>query len=96
MIRVALTNLVLFLLPFIGYALYVWLRTGRLDPQKTLDDAPFYWLIAGGAACVVVGLVLLGTYQTGSPNAVYEPARYEDGVLKPGGFRDPAERTERR
>ncbi|MEM8811859.1 MAG: DUF6111 family protein [Pseudomonadota bacterium] len=89
MIRVVLINLLFFLIPFVAYAAYLFLRKGRFNALEEMSGRTFYWLIGSGAACVVVGLVLLATFQTGSPNAVYEPARYEDGVLKPGGFRTP-------
>ena len=87
MIRVALINLLFFVLPFIGYALYLYLRKGRFDARQDIDQRTFISLIVGGAACVIIGFAVLGTFQSGDPKAVYEPARYEDGVLKPGGFR---------
>ena len=89
MIRVALINLLFFLLPFIGYAIFIYYRKGRIDAAEMLEGKSLYWLLGGGTVCVVIGLMVLATFQTGAPDAVYEPARYEDGVLKPGGFRDP-------
>ncbi|MEM1045806.1 MAG: DUF6111 family protein [Pseudomonadota bacterium] len=91
MIRVVLINLLLFMLPFIAYAAFLYFRKGRFNALEELSGRTFYWLIGGGAACVVIGLASLATFQTGDPNAIYEPARFEDGVLKPGRFRSPDE-----
>ena len=89
--RVILINLLFFLLPFIGYALFLLLTRGRLDAEETLNGKSFFWLVAAGTLCVVIGLATLTTFHTGSPDAVYVPSRYENGVLIPGGFREPGE-----
>jgi len=89
--RVILINLLLFSLPFIGYGVYLYFRKGRVDTQDALKGNSFFWLVGGGIACVIVGLVLLATFQSGSPDSVYVPARYENGVLIPGRFVDPDE-----
>lgn len=89
--RVIIVNLFLFLLPFIGYGLYVFYRKGHIDTEEALRGKAFFWLIGGGIACVIIGLAALATFQSGSPDAVYVPARYENGVLIPGGFVQPDE-----
>jgi len=86
--RVILMNLLFFLLPFLGYAGYLIIRKGRIDAEEALNSKAFYWLVAAGALSMVVGLVALATFDIGTPSAVYEPAKYEDGVLKPGYFHD--------
>lgn len=89
--RVIIINLFLFLLPFIGYGLYIFYRKGSVDAEDALRGKAFFWLIGSGIACVVIGLTALATFQSGSPDAVYVPARYENGVLIPGGFVQPDE-----
>lgn len=90
MIRIIFLNLFLFLLPFLGYGLYLLVRTGRIDVQQELTGKRFFWLIGAGVVSVIAGLVWFATFESGRPAAVYEPARYEDGVVKPGGFREPS------
>lgn len=92
--RVMFINLLFFLLPFIGYGLFVYFSKGRIDASEVLKGKQFFWLVGGGIACVVIGLVVLATFQTGSPEAVYVPTRYENGVLVPGGFRTPEEMSD--
>lgn len=92
--RVMIINLLFFLVPFIGYGLFLYFRKGRVDPSEALQGKQFFWLVGGGIACVIIGLVVLATFQTGSPEAVYVPTRYENGVLVPGGFRNPDELTD--
>lgn len=92
--RVILVNLLFFLLPFIGYGLFLFFTRDRIDASDVLRGKPFFWLVGSGMACVVIGLVVLATYQTGTPEAVYVPTRYENGELVPGGFRNPDELTD--
>ena len=85
MIRPLLTEIALFLLPFAGYAVFLWAtRAGVLDPAS--------WPIQRLLSLTVVALLLLlgsflviaqfDRYHAGS---TYLPAHLENGKLVPGG-----------
>jgi uncharacterized SAM-binding protein YcdF (DUF218 family) len=86
MIRIVLVNLLLLLLPLIVYFAYVYLRRRSVPSEEIVADAPIFWLLAGGAALVLIALVFLVRWETGDPKAKYVPPRFEDGVIVPGHY----------
>ena len=87
MIRVILTQLVLFLMPFVGYFVYKLATEGRAGARiAAAGRVPFYLAIAG-AAFVLGGFVYFAVTGTES-EGVYVPTQYRDGELIPGGFRE--------
>ncbi|MBV6658887.1 MAG: hypothetical protein KI785_14080 [Devosiaceae bacterium] len=84
MLRIAVINLALFLVPFALYLLWTTVRGKR-------TDMPFYWLIGSGAALVLVAMVTLAQFETGGSTGEYEPARVVDGEIVPGRFVEPTE-----
>jgi hypothetical protein len=84
MIRIVLVNLLLLLLPIIVYFGYVYLRRRNAPGEDIMSDAPIFWLLAGGAALMLIGLIYLGQWETGDPGGKYVPPRFEDGVIVPG------------
>lgn len=84
MIRPIFTEVVLFLAPFVIYALYLWLtRAGVLATTS--------WPIPAVAALTVVALLLmlvsfllLAEFSGAPPGSTYVPARLEHGRLVPG------------
>lgn len=84
MLRVAIINAALFLVPFALYLLWTMVRGKR-------SDMPFYWLVGSGVALVLVAMVTLAQFETGSETGQYEPARIENGVVVPGRFVEPTE-----
>lgn len=83
MLRVALLEIALFLLPFIAFGLYLWLRDGAFAPRAMLEG-PLLWLAAGGLVIAAIGLFMLANTGGAPPGGVYVPPRYEDGVVIPG------------
>ena len=84
MIRPVLTEIALFLAPFVIYALFLWLtKTSMLDRT--------YWSVKIMLSLTIVALLLmigsfiyLGHF-TGMPHdGTYVPAHVEDGKLVPG------------
>jgi hypothetical protein len=83
MIRPVLTELALFLAPFIIYALFLWTtRAGLLDPA--------HWSLGRIATLVIIALLLmvgsfvvLAHFSGSPPGSTYIPAHIEDGVLVP-------------
>ena len=83
MIRVLVTQVILFLLPFLMYAGYLFL-TKKLNRQAFID-APRYWLIMAGIVFSLIGFVILSQINNNPVNGVYIPTHYdENGVLIPG------------
>lgn len=82
MIRVFITQFLLFLLPFLAYAAYLFL-TKRLH-RKVWIDAPRYWLVVAGFLCSLVGFAVLALINNNPTGGTYIPAHYKDGVLIPG------------
>lgn len=86
MVRVILVQLVLFLLPFIGWGIFLLVTRGLSDARAGYFIGPMpYWLAVIGLILSIVGFLALGIVgerETG----VYHPLRFEDGKLVPGGF----------
>jgi len=86
MIRVIITQIVLFLLPFLAFFVYRIATQGWTGARVAgFGRATFYLIIAGGVLVVAgfVAFAILGGQDAG----VYVPAQYRDGVLIPGEFR---------
>jgi hypothetical protein len=82
MVRVIITQLLLFLLPFLAYAAYLFL-TKKLH-RKVWIDAPRYWLVIAGFVCSLIGFGVLAMINNNPTGGTYIPAHYKDGVLIPG------------
>jgi len=87
MIRPVFTELLLFLTPFVLYAVFVW-------ATKTEFLHPDHWPVSRIITLAMVALLLvLGSFlyfanYTGVPvGSVYEPAHMEDGKFVPGRVR---------
>ncbi len=80
-----LDDLLLFLVPFLGFAIYLALaRKHVLDIDNWRKPTP--WLAMAGLIIVIAGF--LGSALLGQRNqGAYEPPRMENGVLIPGRFK---------
>ncbi|ODA66981.1 hypothetical protein A7A08_02278 [Methyloligella halotolerans] len=83
MLRIVLLNILLFSLPFIAYAGYV-LLTKNANNLSAWDDIPVVWLIGAGFALLIIGMVTLVSFDSGSPGTTYHPPVYHDGKIQPG------------
>ena len=84
MIRTGVTELILFLLPFVLYAVYLLAtRTNVVHP----DSWPLRhlaWLFAAALLLVIGSFIYFANY-TGAPvGSDYEPAHMENGKFVPG------------
>jgi hypothetical protein len=84
MIRPALTEIGIFLIPFAIYALF-------LIATRTAVLAPASWpvrlvarLALGSLVLVGASLILLAQFSGAPPNSTYIPAHVENGKLVPG------------
>jgi hypothetical protein len=84
MIRPALTEIGIFLIPFAVYALFlVSSRSGLLTwtswPVNIVGK-----LLLGSLLLVVLSLILLAQFSGAPPHSTYVPAHLENGKLVPG------------
>lgn len=84
MIRPALTEIGIFLIPFAIYALFlIATRTGLLV-QSSWPVHIIAKLLLGALVLVVVSFILLAHFSGSPPNSTYIPAHIENGKLVPG------------
>jgi len=85
MLRIALIDILLFLLPFLAYAAYmVWVKGNA--PATVMSSAPIFWLLAAGFGLLFVVMATLVQFSGGDRGGTYHPPVVEDGVIKPGGI----------
>lgn len=89
MIRIIITQIVLFLLPFVAFFVYRVATSGWTGARVAATGRATFTLAMIGAALVLAGFVWFAV-SGHEASGVYVPAQYRDGVLIPGGFR-PAE-----
>lgn len=85
MLRVILSHFVLFLLPFLGYALWLFLNK-KAQTSENWRNGPLAWLALSGVVLVVVSLMALASFKQAPEGAEYRPSRLENGVFIPGGY----------
>jgi len=84
MIRPALTEIGIFLVPFGVYVLFLLAtRSGVLVPSSW-PTQQVARLVLGSLLLVILSLVMLANFSGGSPNSTYIPAHIENGKLVPG------------
>ncbi|HTO41207.1 MAG TPA: DUF6111 family protein [Rhizomicrobium sp.] len=84
MIRILLTRLALFLLPFALYALYVYLL--RFRPNTVRGATPWTGLFIAGLSLVVLSFLVLGFTEPQNTEGVYVPPYAVNGKVVPGHF----------
>jgi hypothetical protein len=84
MIRPALTEIGIFLIPFGLYALFLIATRSGLVVQSSWPIHLIARLVLGSLFLVILSLILLAQFSGGSPNSTYIPAHIENGKLVPG------------
>jgi hypothetical protein len=84
MIRPALTEIGIFLIPFAVYALFLIATRSGLMVQSSWPIQLVAKLALGSLLLVVVSFILLAHFSGASPNSTYVPAHIENGRLVPG------------
>jgi hypothetical protein len=82
MLRIALIDIVLFLLPFLLYAAYK-VGVKGVAPADLWQGAPVFWLLAAGCGLLLVVIATLIQFSGGNTKGTYHPPVLEDGVIKP-------------
>jgi Family of unknown function (DUF6111) len=84
MIRPVLTELALFLAPFVLYAVFLLAtRSGVLD-ASAWSWSTLGWLTITALALVVGSFIVMAQFSGAPPGSTYIPAHIEDGKLVPG------------
>ena len=84
MIRPALTEIGIFLIPFAVYALFLLATRSAVLAQASWPIHLVARLVLGAIVLVGASLVLLAQFSGGLPNSTYVPAHVENGKLVPG------------
>jgi len=83
MIRPALTEIGIFLIPFAVYALFLVLSRSGVLVQSSWPVKIIGKLLFGSLLLVVLSLVLLVQFSGAPPRSTYIPAHLENGKLVP-------------
>jgi len=84
MIRPVLTELTLFVAPFVLYAVFLAAtRAGVLDPNSW-PWSTLAWLTIAALALVVGSFIVIAQFSGAPPGSTYVPAHIENGKLVPG------------
>ena len=84
MIRPALTEVGIFLIPFAVYALFLVVTRSGLMAQASWPLHIVAKLVLGSLLLVVVSFILLAHFSGAPPNSTYIPAHIENGKFVPG------------
>lgn len=85
MLRIVLTQLFLFLLPFACYTAWLYLTKKNKDP-KSWTRGPVAWLTLAGLALAIVAMVAVAFLGKSPEGTEYIPSELRDGVFIPGRF----------
>ena len=84
MIRPAFTEVGIFLIPFVVYAMFLIATRSGLLVQSSWPVHIIAKLALGSLLLVIVSFVLLAHFSGASPDSTYIPAHIENGRLVPG------------
>jgi hypothetical protein len=84
MIRPALTEIGIFLIPFALYALFLIATRSGLLAQTSWPIHLVARLLLGSLFLVILSFVMLAQFSGAPPNSTYVPAHIEHGKLVPG------------
>jgi hypothetical protein len=84
MIRPAFSEVGIFLIPFVVYALFLVATRSGLLVQSSWPVHIVAKLLLGSLLLIVVSFVLLAHFSGAAPNSTYIPAHIENGKFIPG------------
>src|SRR5258707_3702892 len=85
MIRPVLTEVALFLTPFLVYAVFLWAtQAGVLHPDS-LSLPRLAWLVMVALVLMIGSFIVLAQWGGSPPGPTHVPAHTEDGRFVPGG-----------
>jgi len=84
MIRPVLTEVGIFLIPFVVYALFLIATRSGVLASGSWPARVITRLVLGSLLLVVVSFILLAHFSGAPPNSTYVPAHIENGKFVPG------------
>jgi hypothetical protein len=84
MIRPVLTELAIFLIPFVAYALFLIATRSGVLASSSWPMHLVAKLVLGSLLLVIISFVLLAHFSGAPPDSTYVPAHIENGRLVPG------------
>ena len=84
MIRPVLTEVGIFLIPFVAYALFLIATRSGVLAASSWPAHLVAKLVLGSLLLVVISFILLAHFSGAPPNSTYVPAHLENGRLVPG------------
>ncbi|MDE5455504.1 hypothetical protein GWE18_22210 [Bradyrhizobium sp. CSA112] len=84
MIRPILTEIAIFLIPFVAYALFLIATRAGVFASSSWPAHLVAKLVLGSLLLVVISFVLLAQFSGAPPDSTYVPAHMEDGKLVHG------------
>jgi hypothetical protein len=84
MIRPVLTEVAIFLIPFVAYALFLIATRSGVLASSSWPAHLVAKLVLGSLLLVMISFVFLAQFSGAPPNSTYVPARLEDGKLVDG------------
>jgi hypothetical protein len=84
MIRPVLTELAIFLIPFVAYAIFLIATRAGVFASSSWPAHLIAKLVLGSLLLVVISFVLLAQFSGAPPDSTYIPAHLENGKLVDG------------
>jgi hypothetical protein len=84
MIRPVLTELAIFLIPFVAYALFLIATRSGVLASSSWPVHLVAKLVLGSLLLVIISFVLLAHFSGAPPDSTYIPAHIENGKFVPG------------
>ena len=84
MIRPVLTELAIFLIPFVAYAIFLIATRAGVFTSSSWPAHLVAKLVLGSLLLVVISFVLLAQFSGAPPDSTYIPAHIENGRLVDG------------
>ena len=84
MIRPVLTEVGIFLIPFVAYALFLVATRSGVLTKSSWPAHLVAKLVLGSLLLVIISFVLLAHFRGAPPDSTYVPAHIENGKFVPG------------
>jgi len=84
MIRPVATEVILFLTPFVLYAVFLWATKAGVMDVQSWPLSRLAWLTMAALALVVGSFIYFAHFTGAPPGSTYVPAHIENGKFVPG------------
>lgn len=84
MIRPVLTELALFLTPFVVYAVFLWATKADVLHPSSWTLSRIAWLLMAALVLMLGSFIVLAHWSGAPPGSTYVPAHTENGRFVPG------------